>query len=308
MPAKDALVTPDGRTYRAFRPTLTPRYGRVWGEIGAGWLAILGALGAVVAAGPAWGWILAAPAAVVIGVGVAFLQLWFHEAAHYLVAPTRPLNDQLANLTLGLVVGQDIAAYRVVHFGHHRHLGAVQDPERGYFEPLTVGFLADALFLLRVLRFLTNRGPRVEAAGRTRAQWGMLAAGVSLHAGLLGSLSALGAWPAVAAWLAGMGSVFPLFASIRPLLEHRDLAAAAAVDYRAVPHGEVHRMFGDGPLASVLGGAGFNRHLLHHWEPQLSCTRFAELEAFLLQTPAAPVLDQARSTYLGVFRALFRAP
>ena len=46
--------------------------------------------------------------------------------------------------------------------------------------------------------------------------------------------------------------------------------------YCAACHGTSAK--GDGPLASTLGGAGFNRHLLHHWEPKISYTRFRELE------------------------------
>jgi len=32
------------------------------------------------------------------------------------------------------------------------------------------------------------------------------------------------------------------------------------------------RLFGDDFFSCTFGGAGFNRHLLHHWEPQISYT------------------------------------
>jgi hypothetical protein len=81
------------------------------------------------------------------------------------------------------------------------------------------------------------------------------------------------------------------------LLEHRAEDARADVDYRVTDHGAVSRMFGDSLVARTFGGAGFNRHLLHHWEPTVSYTRLAELERFLLDTDAAAVVQARRTTY-----------
>ena len=54
-----------------------------------------------------------------------------------------------------------------------------------------------------------------------------------------------------------------MFATLRQLLEHRpapgQIAGAA-----------VTRMFGTDLFSRTFGGAGFNRHLLHHIEPQVS--------------------------------------
>jgi fatty acid desaturase len=307
MPPKNTLIGPDGQSYVDFRKTLTPRYGRVWAEIVAGHVALWGSLAVILAAGPRWGWLLVIPIACAVGYAMAFLQLYFHEAAHFLLASTKANNDRLANAFIGLLVGQDIAAYRVVHFDHHRHLGTTEDTERGYFESLSIGFIAESALLLRVFKFLMARGPRIEKQAKTPRQRLMLLGGISMHGGLLLALAGIGAWPAILAWIIGMASIFPLFASIRPLLEHRDVAASRDKDYAKEDHGEVHRLFSDGPIASTLGGAGFNRHLLHHWEPQISCTRLAELEAFLSKTNAAPVLDAARSDYRAVFVELLRA-
>lgn len=69
-----------------------------------------------------------------------------------------------------------------------------------------------------------------------------------------------------ASWTIGILVVFPFFGAVRQLLEHRGEYAHKSQDYTLIPHGEVNRMFGDGPLASTLGAAGFNRHLLHSWE------------------------------------------
>jgi hypothetical protein len=43
---------------------------------------------------------------------------------------------------------------------------------------------------------------------------------------------------------------------------------------------------------------------LHHWHPTASYTSFDDLEAFLMRTPLAPALDQARTTYATAWRRL----
>ena len=115
-----------------------------------------------------------------------------------------------------------------------------------------------------------------------------------------------GAWVAAAAWISGELAVFPFFASLRQALEHRDEDASPDVDYRIVDHGPVNRLFGDGPVASTLGSAGFNRHALHHWEPQVSCTRLRDLEAFLMETELETTVAERRTTYARTFVRLFR--
>ena len=84
-------------------------------------------------------------------------------------------------------------------------------------------------------------------------------------------------------------------------MEHRDENAPSDRDFTKFAHGKVNRMFGSGPVASTLGGAGFNRHLLHHWEPQISYTNLAEVEWFLNDTNVAPVLARHQTSYFRTF-------
>ena len=112
----------------------------------------------------------------------------------------------------------------------------------------------------------------------------------------------VGSWvsghPAVAvAWVLGSLAFRPMFNAVRQLLEHRSEQADPAADYSAVAHGAVNRLFGKGPMASTLGAAGFNRHLLHHWDPGVSYTRLAELETFLLDTELASSMRARRTSY-----------
>ena len=107
------------------------------------------------------------------------------------------------------------------------------------------------------------------------------------------------------AWPIGMLLVHPAVNVVRQLLGHRSFKARSAADYSKEPHGPVTRIFAVGPIGSTLGGAEFNRHLLHHWEPQISYTRFRELETFLLDSQAAEVIRNSPERQTSVAERIF---
>jgi fatty acid desaturase len=292
-----------GGEYRAFRRALRPDYGRVRRDVALGYGALAAVMAAVVAAqGP-----VAGPAAALLGGGaigylIAYLQLFIHEAAHYNLAADRRRNDRFADALICWQVGTCIAAYRKTHAEHHRSLGGAADTETSYAHPLTLGFLAQMVTGIHAARVFLGRAPTEPGltAGRP-SRWPLLR-GAAVHILLLALLVAAGAWWAALAWTIGMGVFFPLFATLRQLLEHRPSRGLATEGDGA---GAVTRLFDDGLLARSFGGAGFNRHLLHHLEPQVSYTRLAELETYLMGTSARAALDSRRSTYGGAFRALW---
>ena len=247
--------------------------------------------------------------ALAVGYVVHYLVLFQHEAVHFNLAPGRRANDFACDLLVGPLIGETVAAYRAIHLEHHRHLGTPRDTERSYFEAFGARFVLEGLTGLRIARIIRARlAHHAGSAGSSRddRRW-VLPAAVALHGGVVVG-SALAGEPVLAmAWILGVGGVFPALNTTRQLLEHRDDAADRAVDYSTVPHGEVHRLFGSGPLASTLGGAGFNRHLLHHWDPGVSCTRLADLEAFLTRTEVAETLQRRRTSYLATAHRLLRA-
>src|SRR5688572_7011032 len=112
---KSSLVNKAGLTYMEFKKTLTPRWGVIWFDIAMGWLA-LGVLNSVifVLAGRhlMLDSLLFAGGAVLTGYIIAYLQLFFHEAAHYNLHSNRKINDLLCNLFISSLVGQDIRNYR----------------------------------------------------------------------------------------------------------------------------------------------------------------------------------------------------
>jgi len=311
---RSGLKNARGRGYREFRKSLHPRHRLVWLHLMGGYAA-LAATTAILweawAVSPAVGVLAAVLGGASYGYFISYIQLFFHEAAHYNLAPGRAWNDRLANLLIGGMVGQEIAAYRPIHFDHHRHLGTPMDSEHSYFDPLGVRFLVESLLLIKVFRVIAARkargGSKVRAAPRSRAGTLQLALGIAINAAIVGGSVGLGACSVGLGWVLGMATFFPFFFALRQVLEHRDEAARADLDYRVVPHGAMSRLFGDGWLDATLGGAGFNRHLLHHWEPQLSYTRLADLEAYLMDTELGPVLRPRKTTYLTTFRTLMRA-
>ena len=312
QPLRQRLLAETSGGYLRFIEGLEPRYWRVWLDISAGYLLLglviflaglpasgAGRLGASVLG------------AVAVGYAVAYLQLFLHEAAHQHLAQQRKLNDWLCDWLISWQTATSVRLYRPVHFAHHRQLGTTTDAENSYFRALGPRLLLETLTGVHVLRILLSRSRRLgslaasgEGAGH---QVPVLLRGALLHALVAGTAWTISGWPGLVAWVLGTGMFFPVFATIRQLLEHRAPDADPAADYTQQEHGAFTRMFGRGPLASTFGGAGFNRHLLHHWEPQVSCTRLGDLEHYLSGTSAGPVIAARRSSYGQTFARLWRA-
>ncbi|MEJ7787760.1 MAG: fatty acid desaturase [Solirubrobacteraceae bacterium] len=309
---KGRLVDDDGVAYREFRKQLLPRYRRVWRDIGAGYAAVVLVLAGLAIWDPGFPMAVVAVAlgAVAVGYALAFINNFFHESAHHNLHPDRRRNDLLTNVLMGWLFGSSIQQYRIVHFQHHRALGTTEDSESSYFDPLRIRYLVAGLTGVKVLRTL-RRYHQVDkakaertpgGAARSRLGWSLLAAVTSLT--ITAALWLTGAEVAGVTWLAGLLLAFPFFVSLRQLLEHRSEDADPDADYNFVDHGSVNRIFGDGPVASTMGSAGFNRHALHHWEPNLSYTRLPDLERWLLHTEAAPLVREQQTTYARTFLRL----
>ena len=280
--------------YAEFRRTLTPDYRRVRRDIALGYAALAGA---VAATGTIGYWAIPA-GALTIGFFIAYLQLFIHEAAHFGLAADRAANDRIADRLICWQVGTDIASYRDTHWQHHRALGGPDDSEVSYRNRLSLGFVAAMLSGVHAVRVFLSRSGDAALAPAQKKKRSPLIIGMTAHLSLLVALVAVGWWPAAIAWVGGMAICFPFFATMRQLLEHRPAGESGA---RAIT-----RLFGDGLFSRLFGGAGFNRHMLHHLEPQTPYTRLAELETFLMATSARAELDARRSSYARAFRDLVR--
>lgn len=301
------IVNRSGQRYMDFLKTLKPSYIRVWTDIALGYGALIATV-LIAGFAPRYGcppWIAALGGALSIGFWVAYLQLFIHEGAHFNLAHDRATSDVFCNVLIAWMVGTSVQLYRSVHFQHHRALGQIDDSEMTYFFPLNLLFIINGLFGVRAIRVLSRR--RVTSGrARTTRDKSMALCGVFLHAMVVLAGFWFGLPSLSVAWILGVGMVFPLLGALRQLLEHRDPNADPQTNYLEHDHGAFTRIFNPGVFSSLFGAAGFNRHLLHHWEPQVSYTNLHQLEAYLLDTDIAPVIEMRRSSYARTFASLFR--
>ncbi len=312
---KALIADTRGVKYLDFRNTLTPLYKVVWVHIGTGYLALIAVLAGAVYSQkmlPHYFWLTIPVSGLLIGYLVAGINLFMHEASHYNFAADKKRNDLLANLFIGLLIGMDIKFYRAMHGAHHRFLGTVKDTEKSYFEAITWRFVIESLTGLRVIKVMAHRNENIklnEGVGVSseliKKNNRIFLAAALLNLLLVITFFVVGYWQVALAWVLGLGAVFPFFASFRQILEHRREEADATINYNEVNHGAAHRMFGEGLMGITMGPAGFNRHLLHHWDPQVSYTRLKEVEGYLKNTPLSKELEQSHTTYLQTFMALF---
>jgi fatty acid desaturase len=311
---RETLVNSAGVAFRDFKKTLTPKFHLVWLHLLVGYLALVAIAAVAIALDlyfPKFLPLTVVGCGLLFGYCLSYILLFFHEAYHYNIAKDREVNDKLANLLIGSLVGQDIKTYRQIHLAHHRYLGTADDPEHSYFNALTLRFILESLTGIRVFKALLGRekfiqskqSPNLPASKSVISTQFVL--GVAINGLIIIISGGLGYWSLAGAWILGMLIFFPFFSSVRNVLEHRDEFAGSEVNYYSTPRIPVNRMFGDGLFASTFGGAGFNRHMLHHWEQQISYTRLKDLETFLLDTEAADLIKTNSSGYLQTFGRLF---
>jgi fatty acid desaturase len=295
------------------RSNLKPRYKKVWRDIGAAYIMLAAGI-MVIALIESWLqrrrylFIPVLPlGSLWIGFWLHYLMCFFHEATHYNILPDRKFNDWAANLIIGPLTGQEIKSYRKTHWLHHANLGATDDTETSYFEPLKFRTLAWDLagrYQLKVLfRYFKKEvfGHSESANGR----FALVIAGL-IHLGIFLGLFISGHPLTGLVWLAGSFSLYPIFSRIRQTVEHRSYHASEKLDYRFVDHGAENRIFGNDLFSRSFGAAGFNRHLLHHWDPAISYTQFDAMEEFMLQTQYAVAIEEKRTTYWQALREFLR--
>jgi len=305
---RGSLRDSSGRTYAEFVGNLRPNYLRVWFDIFSGYFALILTLAALVSVnGPLFLKFLACGAASIsVGYWIAYLQLFMHEAAHYNLAKNRPRNDLLANLFVCAIGAQEVSRYRSIHFQHHRALGTTADTENSYLNALTFRFLAEVLFGIRSFRVFRHRNQTVQKEGTRSYLSPWLIETILIHAGIILGAVYLARIELAVSWLAGWLLAFPFWGTLRNILEHRSEAIVGEIDDFCEDHGPFTRIFGNDPISSTFGGAGFNRHLLHHWEPQVSYTRLPDLEIFLMHTAMRNVVNARRSSYYRCFVTLLK--
>ena len=248
--------------------------------------------------------VLTISGAVVIGMLVHRLSSFMHEGAHFNLAPREDVSDVITNLAAGGIVLSDIASYRKIHLAHHRFVGTTNDTERSYFERPDLRFVVRSVTGVSAIKVLRERRRTV---GKDESP-GLLVplAGAAAHLLIVGAAVILGWYALAIAWVLGSFSLFPTFNALRQNLEHRRDGAGLA-DFSEVDQGPFTRRFTGTLGGLLLGGVGFNRHLIHHWDASLSYSNLAEAERFLITTPVADILERRTTSYWRVWRGLLAA-
>ena len=310
-------------SWLSYREALRPRYWLAWCEIALCMAMIFGGFAVHLMLnrrfGNALGFETAIPFALWIGFWFHALLSFGHEAVHYNLSASRKRNDILSDWTVLLFFPQSTKEYRKSHWQHHLHLGDSQDTEVSYHNCLSPGFLFKAvtgIYMAELavqsvfpgdLRAQESHDPQTASRPRTKMKTvAPILRAVTAHSIILGIALSLSCYAAAIAWVVAVVFVFPFFTTVRQVLEHRAIEASCATDFRSVTHGPVNRVFGGGVFAHFYGAAGFNRHLLHHWDPTISYTRFEDMEEFLDGTYLGPELRSAESTYVSSFLSLLR--
>ena len=310
-------------TWLSYRETLRPRYWLAWVEVALCMFMILGGFTAHLVltrrVGNMLGFEMAIPFALWIGFWLHSILNFGHEAAHYNMSASKKRNDILSDWTIWLFFPQTSKNYRKSHWQHHLHLGDPLDTEVSYHNCLSPGFLVKAItgiylaeFVVRSLfdgnsRARTIQLPKIATHSPIKAKTMMpLLRALTAHAIIVAIALSLSSYATAITWVVAAVLILPFLTTLRQVLEHRAITASCDTDFRTVTHGPVNRVFGSGLFAHFYGAAGFNRHLLHHWDPTVSYTRFDDMKEFFDGTSLGPELRSAESTYLSSFLLLLR--
>jgi fatty acid desaturase len=298
-------------SYSSWRKQLKPVYAIVWRDIATGYvlIALILYLASLVKNVPFYVTGLTIFAgSVITGFLLAFLALFLHEAGHFNLHADKKINDRLATVFLGVLFGVSIKSYRKIHWQHHLHLGNTSDTETSYFNALTLTFFLETLTGIHLLKILVskNKTPLLNQKMQ-KESWVMMLAGATFNIILIAIFIYLKLWFVGIIWILAMLVFFPFFASMRQLLEHRSETADKLNDYTKIPHGKLTRLFHSDLFSRFFGGAGFNKHMIHHWDAQVSYTRLGEVENYLSECEqTSEIIQSSGTTYFRTLRKLFQ--
>ena len=309
------ITDEEGNSYTNFRKTLRPLIWKVWVDIFILYLLqiiIFSIMAHYLVVFSLLNIILTLFFAILIGFFLASLNLFIHEASHFNIHKNKKKNDFLANIFIGLWFGMNVKTYRLGHWQHHEKLGTTEDTEHSYFYVLNWKFILSTLFGIHLVKIVLFRKKNITASVESKPEDKkmdkiMLIAGLICNLILLGIAYYMENYFWIPAWIIGMFSLYPFFNAVRQLMEHRDELASETIDYEKINHGKVSRFFNFNIFSYFFGGAGFDKHLLHHWDPQISYTRLGEVENFLLKNhECQEIIKHSKTNYFITFFKLLR--
>lgn len=305
----EAVVNNSQVTYDTFRKTLVPDYRRVWTDIIIAWFFLLLPFFISPFIPGSLLLLLLFLCPIYFGYILAFLHLFVHEAAHFNLHRSKRINEKLAMYFICPLFGIDLKKYRKTHWTHHLHLAEPEDAEVSYFNALTFPFFVQTLSGIHAWKIIRRRKKNNLQKKYAENFNGWLVLFFSLfHLTIILIAWLTGSWPLVLSWILGIAIFFPFFATIRQILEHRDELAGNDFHYYRQSRKRISRLFGDDFLSRTFGAAGFNMHMIHHWDPQISYTRLRDVLLFLKESSlTSAFVNNSQTSYKKVFYRLLHA-
>lgn len=243
-----------------------------------------------------------------------------HEGAHYLIAPSRKLNDNFCNLISGWFFVVDVDQYRITHTEHHRNLGREGDPENSHMDKLDLTWLASAFSGIRTLKTLKIRNEirnqildnRNESSKKSHKLVPLF--GLSCHITILFLISLGDITAGEICWFIATYAVTPGLGMLRNLLEHRYVENVDPTVWEILidksssiqTNQATTRTFTKSKLSYLYGSMGFTRHLLHHWDPSISFQNLKKVHLFILDSKIGPTVASTDSTFTETFKYLWK--
>lgn len=171
-------------------------------------------------------------AIVVLGGRQLGLGILMHEAGHDTLFATSRLNASVGQWLCALPVLGDVEAYAASHREHHRRAGTKADPDLPNYQAYPVSRASFGRKLRRDLTGQTGfrnlaailRGSGADLMMRKGEAPSSVAQGLLVNAALLGVLLLAGAGWTYLLWIAAYLTTYPLFARIRQVAEHGNVA------------------------------------------------------------------------------------
>ncbi len=233
------------------------------------------------------------------------LLLLIHEGSHFQFAKSRFLNDVFTNFTAGLFLGTEVGSYRKIHTLHHRNLGNSLDPENSYENEFDFTWIVTVLSGLHTLKTIKSRESRINS----RSQLLMSITTLLIHSSIICFAVYQEKFMFVLIWTLSWFFLMPALAASRNLIEHRFSDSMMNFELQETLIGFPNvttRLFTKSKSSKLLGSVGFDRHLLHHWDPSISAKDLKKVHEFLSTTELGPMLEEIPSTYFGAAKIIWK--
>lgn len=240
------------------------------------------------------------------GFWIHSLFLYVHEAAHYNLHQDKVKNDFIANIFSRPIFATSMDEYRKKHWEHHKNLGTTIDTENTYFQPLNLKTILKLLTCYRAIMVFFNRNQNSKLE-KNKLYLKSKLVFIIFHMSVFFTILKFHGFELTIVYFLSFFIFFPLFTSIRQILEHRSFNASNEINYNETNHGQTNRIFKDSIFSRYFGAAGFNKHLLHHINPNVSYTCFNELEKELVTNEKySSQINNSKTSYTKALISLFK--